>query len=123
MLNSRQLFGKKSESLAAKHLKKHGYKILEQNYHTKMGEIDIIAKHKGVIVFIEVKARRSDRFGDPKWAVTHKKQQKISMAALQYLKATEQSNASARFDVVSINSSGNTPAIEIVKNAFELAYE
>ena len=123
MLNSRQIFGRKSESLAVKHLKKQGYKIIEQNYRTKMGEIDIIAKHKGVIIFVEVKARRSDRFGDPKWAVTYKKQRKISMAALQYLKDTEQTNTRARFDVVSINSSGDTSAIELVKNAFELAYE
>ena len=123
MLNSRQIFGRKSESLAVKHLKRKGYKILEQNFRTKMGEIDIIAKDKGVIVFVEVKARRSDRFGDPKWAVTFKKQKKISMAALQYLKATEQSNTSARFDVVSIDSSGDKPTIEVVKNAFELAYE
>ena len=123
MLNNRQIFGRKSESLAVKHLKRKGYKILEQNFRTKMGEIDIIAKDKGVIVFVEVKARRSDRFGDPKWAVTFKKQKKISMAALQYLKATEQSNASARFDVVSIDSSKDKPAIEVVKNAFELAYE
>lgn len=123
MLNSRQIFGKKSESLAVKHLKKKGYKILEQNYRTKMGEIDIIAKHTGVIVFVEVKARQSDRFGDPKWAVTYKKQRKISMAALQYLKDTKQGNTRARFDVVSINSSGDKPVIELVKNAFELAYE
>ncbi|MCJ7773245.1 MAG: YraN family protein [Desulfobacterales bacterium] len=123
MLNNRQIFGRKSESLAVKHLKRKGYKILEQNFRTKMGEIDIIAKDKGVIVFVEVKARRSNRFGDPKWAVTYKKQKKISMAALQYLKTTKQSNTSARFDVVSIDSSGDKLAIEVVKNAFELAYE
>ncbi len=123
MLNSKQIFGKKSESIAVKHLKKKGYKILEQNYRTKMGEIDIIARDKDVIVFVEVKARRSDRFGNPKWAVTYKKQRKISMAALQYLKAMAQSNAGARFDVVSIDSSQDTPVVEIVKNAFELAYE
>jgi len=74
MLNSRQIFGKDSESLAVKYLKKQRYKILEKNYRTPVGEIDIIAKHKGVIVFVEVKARRSDRFGDPKGAVTYKKQ-------------------------------------------------
>jgi len=123
MLNSRQIFGKKSESLAVKYLKKRGYKILEQNYRSQTGEIDIIAKHKGVIVFVEVKARRSDRFGNPKWAVTYTKQRKISMTALHYLKATNQSNSRARFDVVSIDSSGDTIAVEIVRNAFELAYE
>ncbi|MBT8375017.1 MAG: YraN family protein [Deltaproteobacteria bacterium] len=122
MPNSRQKFGEKSESIAASYLKKQGYKIIEQNYRTKLGEIDIIAKEKGAIAFIEVKARRSDQFGNPKWAVTPQKQKKISMVALQYLKTTGQSNAKARFDVVSIISSHDNPSIEIVKNAFELAY-
>jgi len=122
MTDSRQQFGKKSESLAAKYLKKHGYRILEQNYRTKLGEIDIIAKDKGTIVFVEVKARRSYLFGNPKFAVTPKKQRKISMVALYYLKETKQDNAKARFDVVAVSSIKDKPDIEIVKNAFELAY-
>jgi putative endonuclease len=122
MLNQRQQFGTQSESLAARQLKKKGYKILEQNYRTKLGEIDIIAKDKKTIVFVEVKARRSSHFGNPKWAVTLKKQKKISMVALYYLKTTNQSQARARFDVVSISSAQEKPEIEIIKNAFELAY-
>jgi len=122
MLSSQQQFGEKSESIAARYLKKHGYKIIEQNYRTKLGEIDIIAREKDTIVFIEVKARKSKHFGNPKWAVTPKKQRKISMVALWYLKATRQSNAKARFDVVSIISSQDNPSIEVIKNAFELAY-
>ncbi|MDM8550468.1 YraN family protein [Desulfobacterales bacterium HSG2] len=132
MLNRQQQFGKKSESAAVRHLVKNGYSILEQNYHTKQGEIDIIAKDGDTIVFVEVKARRSDRFGSPKWAITSKKQKKISMLALYYLKATNQSYAKARFDVVAISvrkpemipeENRDTARIEIVKNAFELAYE
>jgi len=122
MRNSRRKFGEKSESIAASYLKKQGYKIIEQNYRTKLGEIDIIAKDKDTIAFVEVKARRSGQFGNPKWAVTPKKQRKISMVALQYLKTNGQSNVKARFDVVSIISSHDNPNIEIVKNAFELAY-
>ena len=122
MLNSRQKFGEKSESIAVNYLKKQGYKIIEQNYRTKLGEIDIIAKEKDIIAFIEVKSRKSKNFGNPKWAVTPKKQRKISMVALWYLKTTMQSNVKARFDVVSIISSQDNPSIEIVKNAFELAY-
>jgi len=123
MTDSRQQFGKESESLAARYLKKHGYRILEQNYRTRLGEIDIIAKDKGTIVFVEVKARRSYLFGNPKFAVTPKKQRKISMVALCYLKETKQNNAKARFDVVAVSSIKENPNIEIVKNAFELAYE
>ena len=122
MQNKRQQFGKESESIAIRHLKKSGYKILEQNYRNKLGEIDIIAKDKKTLVFVEVKARKSDLFGSPKWAVTPKKQRKISMVALYYLKATKQSNIKARFDVVAIRSAQDKPRVEIIKNAFELAY-
>ncbi|GMQ79851.1 MAG: YraN family protein [Thermodesulfobacteriota bacterium] len=122
MLNKRQQFGKESESLAVRYLKKNGYKILEQNYRNKLGEIDIIAKEKGSLVFVEVKAGRTHFFGNPKWAVTPKKQRKISMVALYYLKATKQTHVKARFDVVALSSAKDNPQIEIIKNAFELAY-
>ena len=122
MVNRRQQFGKKGESLAVAHLKKHGYRIIVQNYRTGLGEIDIIAKDKGILVFIEVKARRSFRFGNPKAAITPQKQRKISMVALSYLKATKQESVKARFDVVAVSAEDDTPDIEIVKNAFDLAY-
>lgn len=122
MLNKRQKFGKESESLAVKHLKKNGYKILEQNYRNKIGEIDIIAKEKETLVFVEVKAKRSDFYGTPKWAVTPKKQRKISMVALYYLKATKQTHVKARFDVVALSSAPDDSRVEVIKNAFELAY-
>ena len=122
MLNKRQQFGKESESLAVRYLKKNGYKIIEHNYRNKIGEIDIIAKEKGTLVFVEVKARKTHVFGNPKWAVTPKKQRKISMVALYYLKATKQTHVKARFDVVSLSLAKDNPKIEIIKNAFELAY-
>ena len=123
MPNNRQKLGQTGESLAAWYLKKNGYKIIEQNYRTPLGEIDIIAREKKIIVFVEVKSRRSIRFGNPKWAVTPQKQRKISRVALQYLKSTRQMNKSARFDVVTVISNRDEPRIEIVKNAFELAYK
>jgi putative endonuclease len=122
MLNKQQQFGKESESLAVRHLKRNGYKILEQNYRNKLGEIDIIAKEKEVLVFVEVKAGKTTFYGNPKWAVTLKKQRKISMVALYYLKTTNQTHVKARFDVVSLSLAKENPRIEIIKNAFELAY-
>lgn len=109
--------------MATRYLKQHGYTILEQNYRTRLGEIDIIAQEKGVIVFVEVKSRRSDLFGNPKWALTPRKQKKISMVALYYLKAAKLSQVKARFDVVAISWQNGRPRIEIIKNAFELAYK
>lgn len=125
MTTKYQQFGEKSESVAVDFLKKQGYRIIELNYRTKLGEIDIIAKQEKTLVFIEVKARKSSRFGRPELAVTPKKQRKISMVALYYLKSTKQSNAKARFDVVAINSAKakESPNIKIIKNAFELAYK
>ena len=122
MPDKRQQFGSNSESLAAGYLKKNGYKILERNYRTPLGEIDIIARERKTIVFVEVKSRRSVRYGNPKWAVTPRKQRRISMVALQYLKTTRQMDNRARFDVVAVVSNRDDPQIEIVKNAFELSY-
>jgi putative endonuclease len=99
-----------------------GYRILEQNYRTVLGEIDIIARDRDTLVFVEVKARTSWRYGNPKSAVTPRKQRKISMVALHYLKSTAQSRVKARFDVVAIHSASAAPQIELIKNAFELAY-
>ena len=128
MTTKYQQFGEKGESIAVNCLKKQGYRIIELNYRTKLGEIDIIAKQGKTLVFIEVKARKSSRFGRPELAVTPKKQRKISMVALYYLKSTKQNNAKARFDVVAINLVNSAkakegPSIKIIKNAFELAYK
>jgi putative endonuclease len=121
-VDERKQFGLTGETLAERLLKQAGYRILERNYRTKLGEIDIIAKDHDTIVFIEVKTRRSGHYGSPKWAVTPRKQRKISMVALLYLKSTGQSQASARFDVVSIGPMEANTRIEIIKNAFDLAY-
>jgi putative endonuclease len=123
MPNRRQQFGEAGEALAARLLKKRGYKILETNYRNPLGEIDLIARDGGTLVFVEVKARQSLYFGNPKWAVTPRKQRKLSMVALYYLKTTGQSQSKARFDVVAIHSAGQRPEIEIVQNAFELSYD
>lgn len=121
MQNQDQEFGMKSESMAASYLRELGYKIIKRNYRSKMGEIDIVAKDGDTIVFVEVKSRKNNAY-NPKEAVTLSKKRKISMIALYYLKTTGQMNARARFDVVAIGSGDKSASIEIVKNAFELAY-
>ena len=122
MADNKLQFGKRGEELAVVHLRKKGYKIIERNFRTRIGEIDIIAKHKGRIVFVEVKTRRSGRYGDPKFAVTARKQRKISMVALEYLKKHHSMQTSARFDVVTVQAADMGGAVEIIPNAFELAY-
>jgi putative endonuclease len=122
MTTHQQRFGKSNENLAAELLTRAGYRILVQNFRTGLGEIDIVARTKDTIVFVEVKSCKSGRYGNPKSAVTQQKQRKISMVALQYLKQARQQQAKARFDVIAVNSSGGAPQFEWVKNAFDLAY-
>jgi putative endonuclease len=118
----RKKTGEIGEAIAVDFLKKKGYKIIQRNYSCKLGEVDIIARDGSVLSFIEVKARRSDRFGGPKRALTPRKQRKISMVAVDYLKRTNQMDTEARFDVVAIRLLPGEPDIEVIKNAFDLAY-
>lgn len=114
-------FGKRGEELAAKRLSKLGYKILEKNYRTPVGEIDIIAMEGGTLVFVEVKSRRDDSFGAPELAVTRHKQRQIARAALVYIMDKRKSGSPCRFDVVGITSAGGELKVSVIKNAFELA--
>ena len=109
--------------MARKHLQKRGYRILEKNFRTRLGEIDLVARHGDSLVFVEVKTRRSGRYGSPGLSITKKKQQKLSVTALSYLKQTRQTEAKARFDVVLIQPGSNgTPEIKTIQNAFPLCY-
>ena len=96
------IVGKAGEEIAKQYLKKKGYKILEQNFTSNIGEIDIIAKHKGVYVFIEVKYRNSDCFGLPREAVNTYKQNKIRAVANTYIKKNNLFDKSCRCDVIEI---------------------
>lgn len=114
--------GRKGEDLAFTLLKEQGYKILERNYKSSLGEIDIIAQEGKTLVFVEVKTRSSSDFGTAKWAVDAKKQRKLSMLALSYLKSRSFFDQPARFDVVAIDLGQGREMVELVKNAFDLAY-
>jgi putative endonuclease len=112
--------GKKGEELALRFLKKRGYRIIEKNYVCKMGEMDIIAKEKDTLVFIEVKTRTSMAFGPPQLAVTRFKQRQLSKVALYYLKEKRLENVKARFDVVAILLVQKGEEIELIRDAFDL---
>ena len=79
------LLGQEGEKLAVQYLKRLGYRIICRNYRCPLGEIDIIARHGGVLVFVEVKSRSSQTFGSPGMAVTLAKQRKLSQVAWHYL--------------------------------------
>ena len=123
MFNNRLSLGKKGEAQARKHLKKQGYRILEQNYRCRFGEIDLIAEHDGCLVFVEVKTRSGLAFGQPSEAVTRHKQQQISKVALEYMAKSGLRDQPARFDVVAVlTHDDSSPTIEIIPAAFELCY-
>jgi len=113
-------FAKFGEEKAVDFLKANGYKIIKQNYKTRFGEIDIIAKEKDTLVFLEVKTRRTDTFGEPEAAVGRFKQGQISKTALCYLKENKLLDKKARFDIVAIRYIDQAPQINLIKNAFEL---
>ncbi len=111
--------GKEGEKIAANFLKKNGYRIIDKNFRCPLGEIDIVAREKGAIVFVEVKTRKSSKLGYPEQAVGIKKQKKMSQLALWFMQKEKFIDTSARFDVVAITmlSSGNE--IKLFKNAFD----
>ena len=112
--------GKSGEELAVDLLRENGYKIIARNYKTKLGEIDIVAYEKDTVCFIEVKTRRSDKFGFPQEAILRTKQRQISKVALGFLKDKNLLDRNARFDVVSVVFAGDEPKLDLIKNAFEL---
>jgi putative endonuclease len=117
MVNSFQIFGKNNESLAAIYLKRQGYLIIEQNYRTRMGEIDIIAKEGEMLVIVEVKTRATDVFGEPEMAVNKQKQRSIVKAADAYIQQNDL-NIETRFDVVSVIVTPNERRIFHIDDAF-----
>lgn len=114
--------GKLGESIAEKYLRKNGYIILEKNFRSKCGEIDIIGKDKDYIVFIEVKTRSSSKFGTPREAVTFTKQNKIYKTAQLYIMEKRLLNFNCRFDVIEVilNTVTNEHSIKLIKNAFQV---
>lgn len=109
--------GSSGEQRAVEYLKREGYEILERNFITDVGEIDIIAVGEGYLVFVEVKARYNTDFGFAAEAVSCRKQQKISQVAAQYIKKYGRFSVPVRFDVVEVYFEQNS--INHIKGAFD----
>lgn len=115
--------GKLGEAYVKQMLQEKGYFVLHTNYHSRFGEIDIIAKDCKYIIFIEVKTRDVNRMGEPLEAVTKTKQKKIVQTALLYLQEhAELQNLQPRFDVAGLITHGREKQIKEVQyitNAFD----
>lgn len=110
--------GRMGEEEAARFLKKKGYKIIETNFRCRYGEIDIIAQDGDTYVFVEVKTRGSDAFGAATAAVDGRKQRRMITASTIYLSGRGLSDASIRFDVVGVDTSGVALKTELIRDAF-----
>jgi putative endonuclease len=110
-------FGAEGEKIAKKYLLGKGYVILHENWRFKKYEVDLIAKHNMMIVFIEVKARSSNEFGEPEQFVTKQKQKFLVSAANEYL-ISHNIELECRFDVVSILQLNNTFSVKHLEAAF-----
>ena len=111
--NNREV-GQKYEEKAVAYLKSQGYEIVECNFRCRQGEIDIIAKEDGYLVFCEVKYRRTKKAGEPAEAITPAKMRKISQTATYYLYRHGLQDTPCRFDVLAIEGT----RIRLIKNAF-----
>jgi len=112
--------GEYGEDFSCRFLRTKRYKIIERNYRSLWGEIDIIAKDKDTLVFIEVKTRSSDKFGPPASSVTRTKQNRIRRIAEAYIKTSKYQNLCFRFDVISIlfDSKKDMVDFKLIQNAF-----
>jgi putative endonuclease len=112
------LLGKKGEELAKHFLLKNGYKIRHLNWRYKKTEIDIIAEKNNLLVVVEVKARTSDYFENPKEAVTFKKQKNIVNTTEAYIERFN-IDLETRFDIISITFENGKEKIEHIVDAFQ----
>jgi putative endonuclease len=121
-LDPRRLFGQEGEATAERYLRRKGYRIVAKNLRTSLGELDLIAEDGSVLVFIEVKARRTEDFGGAVHAVHRKKQDKLIRLAAQYLARHHLADRPCRFDVVLLQGTDTTaPQVEHIQNAFDIS--
>jgi putative endonuclease len=110
--------GQRGEDSAARYLARRGYRIVQRNFRTAGGEIDLIAYDGRTLVFIEVKARADDAMGTPAAAVDERKQERIRRAAEWYCARYRMQDRAVRFDVVAISGAGRSRRTELLKDAF-----
>lgn len=118
MKNAKIKLGGQGEEIAAVYLQNRGYKILQRNFRSRYGEIDIICVHGQAIVFVEVKTRTSSQFGSPEESVTRTKQQHIHQAAFSFLEGYPHHFKEIRFDVIGIFMEDGKPQINHITAAF-----
>ncbi|MBI4517479.1 MAG: YraN family protein [Deltaproteobacteria bacterium] len=120
MPDERQLLGAEGERAAEQFLRRHHYRILQRNYRCAAGEIDLVALDRTTVVFVEVKTRTQESFGNPLEAVDQRKQRQMVRAARYFLSEHRLHERAVRFDVVGVWWEGERVTCELVQHAFEL---
>ena len=111
--------GARYEALAVSYLRKQGLRLINQNFHSRYGEIDLIMQHKDSLVFIEVRFRKQNQWGEAHHTVSHIKQKKIIKTAKLYLKTRGlYDKVHCRFDVVGVSGSITDQNYVWIRNAF-----
>jgi putative endonuclease len=118
MQMDRIAIGKQTEQLACRYLQKNGLTHKESNYRCRQGEIDLVMEDGNTLVFVEVRYRKSSRFGSAAESIDNRKQNKLALCAKHYLAARNKLNQSCRFDVISMNGPLAAIRIEWIPNAF-----
>ena len=122
MKSDPQIFGHSAEDLAEQYLRRKGYRIRGRNIRLPGGELDIVAQAKEVIIFVEVKARQTERYGGASYAVNGRKEQQIIKLAAQYMVQHKIHNQFCRFDVILCQGKSDEPMhIHHIENAFEVS--
>ena len=118
-MDPRKRTGRRGEDRAARALEDGGCRVIERNVACSLGEIDLVAKDGPTWVFVEVKTRKTGRYGSPLEGVTAAKQERLARLAAHYLSERGIADAPVRFDVVGIDLSGPSPRVEWVRDAFD----
>ena len=119
MKHARGRLGDAGEAAAAAHLTKAGFRIVARNHRCRRGEVDLIAEQGELLVFVEVRTRATDAFGSPEETVGFKKQQRVVLAARDFLARRRGPDRAIRFDVIAVVDSVDGPKVTHYPNAFD----
>ena len=116
---ARQTLGEAGEALAAQHLEQLGFSIVARNHRTRRGEVDLIAEQGELLVFVEVRTRASDKFGSPEETVDARKQERVVLAARDFLARFQGGERAIRFDVIAVVDEHGAPRVRHIPDAFD----
>jgi putative endonuclease len=115
-----QVLGELGERIAERWLRKRGWRVVQRRFRSGHRDIDLVVEQEGVVAFVEVKARRGDRFGDPVEAVNWRKQRELGRSARVWIDRHGRASDAYRFDVIGVLVAGERVRVRHVANAFRL---